>query len=217
MFDERHTVSSRDRATCYLFKGLTKFPLYETLRAASILFVLGLIGFCGATAGQPINPMLAKNTSVFWAAPISSIFTGRRMVTFSIEYAPPPYLNVTFLYIPPTFCVPSKLTATPFRVGRSAFSPESGGTTGIDAVPVSMYVTTWAEAECSRVDIWLPSRDMTTAPTIKDPNATITIRIAPPSSNNSQECREWHYHYGDDAHKKPLEPKEIRGGGKRNE
>jgi hypothetical protein len=64
------------------------------------------------------------------------------------------------------------------------------------------------------VDVWLPNSKTDSAPTINDPNATVTVRIAP--SNDSEKCSTWHYHYGEPPPQPNDKNKEFRSTPKSN-
>ena len=174
--------------------GLIKSVFTVSLRLAFLsIGSLGLIcGLGGCAFGQPTNPKDVKNAKVFAAAPLNRILTGGVTVTFSSLYAPPPYLKVTLTNFSPLVSSPS----TGYSVFATVPWPpttiwRSGGTTG---TAPETATKPWANTDCGDVDVWFPQKNMTTAPSVNDPNATVTIRISPPLNDDSN-CRTWRYHY----------------------
>jgi hypothetical protein len=69
--------------------------------------------------------------------------------------------------------------------------PLIGGIVGSPPVPIAP-----ADAGCTKIDVWLPNKNIATAPTMNDPNATVVLDITPPSKGEESNCTEMHYHSG---------------------
>jgi hypothetical protein len=69
----------------------------------------------------------------------------------------------------------------------------------------------WSKEACAKVDVWFPEsmRNVQQAPTMNDPNATVTFDITPPLRQTNEECSVWVYHYGDPPHKFKRKNKDI--------
>ena len=192
---------NRDRAKFYFVPeyGATKSPLSSFSRLALLMIgVFGLTsGACGF-AGHPIIPKVLSNPSVFAAAPTNLSWTGGTTVESVRLYAPPPYTNVTPLYTLLLERNPSRGTSALRNVLCDDPELPSGGTRGTAACQTSPMSGIWAKAkpDCRTVEMWFPNKDMQSAPTTNDPNASVTVRITPPSSGKAGNCTVWKKHYG---------------------
>ena len=58
--------------------------------------------------------------------------------------------------------------------------------------PLRIDLPCGAEGACAEIDVWLPesmrNNRVLQAPTINDPNATVTLDVRPPVSNSSGNC-----------------------------
>jgi hypothetical protein len=68
------------------------------------------------------------------------------------------------------------------------------------------------------VDVWMGDsmRNIAKAPTINDPNDSITLDIKPPLNGERGDCAVWVYHYGNPPEKfRLIAPQlELIGGGR---
>src|SRR5215813_15191745 len=111
----------------------------------------------------------------------------------SIEYAPPPYEMVTFDSLHLWHTKPSTLNFVPFNETASN-TRFGGGTTGTNPELLLKDNSCCGGACCANVEVWFPSSNMQTAPSMNDPRARATFDIMPPRSDR---CGEWMFHYGE--------------------
>src|SRR5208337_5377884 len=105
--------------------------------------------------------------------------------------APPPYIKVAFLKVQCSQLSPSNpIVMLPPNV-LSALLELRGGTTGTRPLPITVAGTGPDGGEdCAKVDVWIPTDtiDAQQAPTINDPNASITLDITPSSTRDFGLC-----------------------------
>lgn len=217
----------RDRTKIYFPEyALAKFPVTSVFRLALWMTgVLGLVGGgAGAASGQSPYPNMFQKASVLAAAPTSSTCVFPPNLARTSWNAPPPYRMWELMNISPVERIPSSSYNTPPSMLFSLNTRDKGGTTGTyglvpagatgDGDDVDFAGDSWAKATsgCTKVEMWFPfpKSDMQTAPTMNDPNATITVRITPPSSGNAGNCvvRKNHYRV------RPKAKTRIREGAK---
>jgi hypothetical protein len=174
--------------------------LFALLGRTSLAVIVGGIMAAGALgscfAGQPSNPNVLRNPAVFNAAPLSSIRTGGVIVVLRKTYPPPPYCKVTF-----DSAHPSQETPSTRYLMLDNFAPlttrlPSGGTTG-SAPSICINVRVGADVAgdcCANVEVWFPTSNTDMAPSVNDPNASVTFDISPPENG---ECGKWKWHYGE--------------------
>jgi hypothetical protein len=180
-------MKRRDRVINYLLETSRKSPLGANLALSIGALFCG--GLCGALfAGHPNNPNMFKNTAVLDAAPVSCIEGGPTNCGSKIENSPPPYNNVVRSKTHRRQRTPSTRYEASIKWEPSTEIFLNGGTVG---VPSLFTAKPWDG--CANVEVWFPSKYIDMAPTMNDPNATVTFRISPP--NNLFECGVWTYHY----------------------
>jgi hypothetical protein len=175
---------------------------YGLIKSCLTIFVISTLTFSGCLGGGEcgvLNLLTSEkyvvSAKVFAAAPKSFSLIDPENLAFSNLNAPPPYSKVTSSKVFPSVFKPSSATLPcnmllPMKLGCM------GGTDGtaLGVTPI------WAKAGCTTVDVWLPdNRSINTAPTINDPNASITLDITPPSrcsQNKDSNCVIYRYHHG---------------------
>jgi hypothetical protein len=116
-------------------------------------------------------------------------------------YAPPLYSRTTSLNMHSLHSMPSSCCVTPKKRPRAKSLCCKGGTTGIaygKPAPAGGVLDS-----CAHVDVWLPenTNNVVRAPTMNDPNASVTLDITPPSESPRGDCAIWVYHYGNSPSK----------------
>ena len=95
--------------------------------------------------------------------------------------------------------------------GQYTPCPRGGmiGTAPPIKIPIMLRGVGDDDGDCAQVDVWIPA-DMANAqqaPTINDPNASVTLDITP--SPNGRDCSIWHYHYLKKGERPPTVPREV--------
>jgi hypothetical protein len=174
--------------------GLTKSPRRATFKLVVVIIgALGLgLGIFGGAAGQPIRPNALRNVAVLLAAPTKCIPTVPCISAFSRLYAPPPYSNVTSVYVLFLALTPSRRTVPPLVPLSDITIPLKGGTIG-----TAFGNAAWAKSSgCRLVEAWFPNAIAQSTPATNDANASVDFRITPPSRGYRGDCTKWVYHYG---------------------
>jgi hypothetical protein len=172
--------------------GLTKLTVIGCFAVA--VFSVGFLGIGGFGGTPLVIPSKKGSTAIVFAA---APFNTTRIVPENLQLvkanAPPEYDNVTFSKKHPVQFKPSSSCGT-FLSTNPVCDVVIGGTTGTP--PSEMAV--WASTGCSRIDAWFPEsmKNALQAPTINDPNASVTLDITPPSGDSRGDCAVWVYHYG---------------------
>lgn len=176
--------------------------------------LIGILGFGslsqggeGGAAWEAQTLKKVSSLSVLAAAPLSSSLTGSLITTPGRSYAPPPYVSWVLLsehpkHRRPSSCCAPPVTANPYNVGPRL------GTIGIAS---GSEIVDWAaapggvggegsaanaEERCTTVDMWDPDDIMSAeqAPTMNDPNASVTLDISPPKHKTNSDCVVWRRH-----------------------
>jgi hypothetical protein len=171
--------------------GLSRLTL--TVLVAVAICGIGACGL-GWIGGFAVRraPNMRSKVTVFAAAPVSFKRKFFDTDTSLKLKAPPPYVNDTFSNLQPLQDRPSNCCVTPTQSDSVKLRLPSGGTLGISPGADT------AE-DCAKVDAWFPAstKNIMEAPTINDPNASVTLDITPPSEDsNGENCAVWVYHYG---------------------
>src|SRR6267143_2166601 len=141
--------------------------LSEALSTAGGLKAGGGTGRCGLLRAWSS----ARTTAVLAAAPPKCIRIPFINLGFTRRNAPPLYLkptlsNTQFMHSSPSSCCPEEFLI----IESSRTLSFNAGTTGTDPS---------GGPTCAQVDVWIPKEmaDAQQAPTINDPNASITLDI----------------------------------------
>jgi hypothetical protein len=185
-------MKRRDRVINYLLETSRKSPLGTNLALSIGALFCG--GVCGALfAGHPNNPNMLRNTAVFDAAPVSCIDGGLTNCDSTIENSPPPYNNIVRSKTHRRQRTPATRNESSVKWEPSTEIFLNGGTVGVPSMFMAKPGGAKPWGDCANVEVWFPSKNIDMAPTMNDPNATVTFRISPP--NNVFECGVWTYHY----------------------
>lgn len=182
--------------------GRKNYGLVEKLSVAGVL-MLACINSGGLYAGGGtgrVGPfsarMMPNNAMVFAAAPVKRI----RIPFLKIECAslksPPPYVRAALSNVHPSQLIPSRgWTKLPPISTFLSCGPS-------DTLALGIAPGTPTAGTCAQVDVWIPKEmmDAQQAPTIKDPNASITLDMVP---SKGGDCEIWHYHYLKPGEKPP--------------
>lgn len=195
---------NRDRAGYFrtLAKSLLVCFSNFTVVTVGLLGLIGSAGIIGVFAWQGNRLNAWRNPIVFKAGPTNCKLMFPPILLAGRAYAPPPYFKVTLSNSQLKHSRPSKsIGMLAYREPSSLF-PDNGGMIGTNGLRWAGAGAAWggadfvwAKAGCRTVDVWFPKKNMQSAPNMNDPNATVTIRITPPSDRNSS-CTNWRTHYG---------------------
>lgn len=173
--------------------GLTKSTVIVCSLAA--ILKMGLFGLTGCgLAPEFTESTKANKVIVLAAAPFKTTRIGVEIEALTRLKAPPEYSNVTFLKTQSLQSNPSSGWMTFINDDEETTLPRNEGNVG--SAP-SKTIPLWADAGCTRIDVWFPNKNITKAPTINDPNATVILDITPPLENKESDCVIYYYHYGD--------------------
>ncbi len=189
--------------------------LIVTVCLAIAVLCIGVWG-CGGIGGfaAEIASRMRNRIIVFAAAPVKVRRKFLEIATLLKLKAPPPYVNETLLKTQSVQSTPSNCCTRPDHVALEKWRL-AGGTVGTSA---DTSTPPGPPRTCANVDVWLPEsmRNITEAPTINDPNASIILDIKPPLEGERGDCAVWVYHYGNPPEKfRPSAPQlEVVGGGR---
>lgn len=159
------------------------------------------VGGCNRFGGLGVGmaPRAWSRTKVLRAAPFKASGVWARSLQFIHRKAPPAYVKETADIVQPVQSIPSRDWTSPVIEPPSQWT-RAAGTTG--SAPSIFRPVPWSA--CTKVDVWQSwsaTNDIET-PTMKDPNASVTLDITPPLEGNGGNCAVWVYHYGKPPSKK---------------
>ena len=159
------------------------------------VMILGTLGSNGTSLAPEFTASTnAITPAVFAAAPFNITRIGVDMWALTRLYAPPEYSKVTLLKTQSTQSKPSSCWMTFSIFDEKNLLPRNGGTIG-SAPPITIPLGCAFEV-CTKIDVWLPNKDITRAPTMNDPNATVILDINPPSEDEKPNDLHMQFHYG---------------------